>query len=107
MSAELFGQINLFSLVRSKERHIEEIGRDEAKPFIESIHYSRIYPNNIVKAYGLFEDSELIGVCTYGIPASPSLCIGIAGRENKDKVLELNRLAIKPNYGGGTGRVTL
>ena len=33
---------------------------------------------------------------TYGIPASPPLTIGIAGRENKDKVLELNRLAIKP-----------
>ena len=37
---------------------------------------------------------------TYGIPASPSLCRGIAGDENKDRVYELNRLAIMPGYNG-------
>lgn len=41
-----------------------------------------------------------MGVVTYGIPASPPLCKGIAGEQNKDHVLELNRLAIKPGYNG-------
>ena len=42
----------------------------------------------------------LVGCCTYGIPASPSLCVGLAGKENRDKVLELNRLAIDPKMNG-------
>ena len=42
----------------------------------------------------------MVGCCTYGIPASPSLCVGLAGKENRDKVLELNRLAIDPKMNG-------
>ena len=41
-----------------------------------------------------------MGVVSYGIPASPSLCIGLAGVENRDRVLELNRLAIRPDKNG-------
>lgn len=41
-----------------------------------------------------------IGCVTYGVPASYYLCIGIAGKENKDDVLELNRLVILPEYNG-------
>jgi len=36
----------------------------------------------------------LKGVVSYGVPASPSLCKGLAGYENRNRVLELNRLAI-------------
>lgn len=43
---------------------------------------------------------KLIGVVTYGVPASNSLCSGIAGKKNKDDVLELNRLVILPGYNG-------
>ena len=43
---------------------------------------------------------ELVGIVTYGIPASHSLCIGLAGEENSDNVLELNRLVILPEYNG-------
>ena len=42
----------------------------------------------------------MIGVVTYGQPASPSLCVGVAGVENKHNVLELNRLVVKPEYSG-------
>ena len=45
-------------------------------------------------------DGELIGVVTYGVPASNNLCIGIAGKQNQFNVLELNRLVIKPGYNG-------
>ena len=44
--------------------------------------------------YGVFEDGIMKGVCTYGIPASPSLTRGICGDEYKDIVLELNRLVV-------------
>jgi len=44
--------------------------------------------------FGLFKGYRLIGVCTFGQPPSPSLCKGLAGVENKHRVLELNRLWI-------------
>ena len=45
----------------------------------------------------MFKNKELRGIISYGSPASPSLCIGIAGEENKDLVIELNRLVLKHN----------
>ena len=68
--------------------------------FVERIHYSRKLPSNVVYSFGLYEGGQLVGVCTFGIPASPSLCIGLAGAENRDRVLELNRLAIEPTMNG-------
>jgi hypothetical protein len=67
-----------------------------AYPFIFDIHYAKRKPS-ISFAYGLFDNEELIGVCTFGSPASPSLCKGIAGENNKSKVIELNRLVLKYN----------
>ena len=95
-------QKTIFDLVRDSDKEVvEPIDRCIAKPFIESIHYSRKYPSNIVYAFGLYKGEELEGVVTYGIPASPSLCVGLAGKENRNKVLELNRLAIRPDLNGG------
>lgn len=54
----------------------------------------------ITDAFGLFLDTNMIGIVTYGIPASHSLCIGIAGDKNQSNVLELNRLVILPRYNG-------
>ena len=45
----------------------------------------------------MFKDKELRGIISYGSPASPYLCVGIAGEENKDLVIELNRLVLKHN----------
>ena len=42
----------------------------------------------------------LVGCVTFGQPASPFLCKGIAGEENRKRVLELNRLALLPEYNG-------
>lgn len=64
--------------------------------FILNIHYAKRKPS-ISYAYGLYKDNELIGVCTFGSPASPSLCKGIAGEKNRSKVIELNRLVLKNN----------
>lgn len=78
---------------------VKRITYDDTKPFIMGIHYARRMPC-IQFAYGLFDDDKLIGVVTYGQPASPSLCRGLAGEENKKYVLELNRLVILPEYNG-------
>lgn len=75
---------------------IRRIDYKEAIPFILNIHYAKRVPS-ITFAYGLFKNKELTGIISYGTPASPSLCIGIAGKENKNLVLELNRLVLKKN----------
>mgnify|MGYP007122060137 CR=1 FL=1 len=60
------------------EYHIRQIDYSDTKPFLLNVHYARRMPT-ICYAFGLFKGMQLIGVCTYGIPASPSLCIGIGG----------------------------
>lgn len=95
-------QISMMDVLRNdNERAVIEIDRSMAKGFVESIHYSRKLPGNVVHSFGLFRGGVLIGVCTYGIPASPPLCKGLAGEKNRDHVLELNRLAILPEWNGG------
>ena len=59
--------------------------------FILTKHYSQRLPS-ISYAFGLYENDELVGVCTIGKPASHSLCVGICGKEYASKVYELNRL---------------
>jgi hypothetical protein len=45
--------------------------------------------------FGLFDEMlNLVGVAIYGIPASPSLCRGLAGEDEAESVLELTRLWI-------------
>jgi hypothetical protein len=65
----------------------------EVEPWLLEKHYAKRMPS-ISYAFGLYEKNELIGICTYGMPASPFLCIGVCGPENKSLVLELNRLCI-------------
>ena len=78
---------------------VKRITYNDTKPFILGIHYARRMPC-VQYAFGAFLGGELIGVVTYGQPASPWLCVGVAGVENKHNVLELNRLVIKPEYSG-------
>ncbi len=75
---------------------VRRITYDDTKPFILDIHYAHRMPS-ITYAYGLFEDSELIGVVSYGSPPSRTLCTGLAGEHNRPLVLELNRLVLKDN----------
>ena len=66
---------------------------DTTHTWLLNKHYAKRIPS-IVYAYGVFVDHVMQGVITYGIPASPSLTVGICGEEHKDKVVELNRLSI-------------
>ncbi len=64
--------------------------------WILKIHYAGRMPS-ISYAFGLFKDGVVVGVVTYGKPASPFLCMGVCGEELKDLVYELNRLVLKHN----------
>ena len=75
---------------------VKKINYNDTKPFILNIHYAKRMPS-ISYAYGLFLNNDLVGIVSYGSPASPSLCKGIAGLENKSFVIELNRLVLKYN----------
>jgi hypothetical protein len=68
----------------------------ESHPWLLKKHYAKRIPQ-IMHAFGLYEDGQLVGVVTYGIPASPALCMGICGKEYSDKVLELNRVCLLDN----------
>jgi hypothetical protein len=68
----------------------------ETYDWLLNMHYAKRIPQ-IMKAFGLYDGNKLIGVITYGIPASPSLCMGICGKDYSDKVLELNRLCLLNN----------
>jgi hypothetical protein len=72
------------------------IKNEESYPWLLEKHYAKRIPQ-IMFAFGLYEEDRLMGVVTYGIPASPSLCMGICGKEYSDKVLELNRVCLQNN----------
>lgn len=72
------------------------ISRSDCEPYIIGIHYAHRWPS-ITYRYGLFNNNELIGVCTFGTPASATLKRGVAGDEYKGDVIELNRLCLKYN----------
>jgi len=69
----------------------KEINYKEAVNFLLPLHYSGRKPS-ITYSFGYFENDELKAVCTFGKPASNSLCIGVCGIEYSSKVFELNRL---------------
>ena len=76
---------------------IIEIAYDEAVAFLLPRHYSGRKPV-VSKAFGLIEDGVLQAVITYGKPASPSVCVGICGKEYSGNVYELNRMCRSDEY---------
>jgi hypothetical protein len=68
------------------------IKNEETHDWLLRVHYAKRIPS-ISYAFGLFNERELVGIVTYGTPPSPSLCEGVAGKNNVNIVLELNRLA--------------
>jgi hypothetical protein len=71
--------------------NVARIPAKEAEPFLMQRHYAkRLCP--ISHAFGAYREGELVGVVTYGTPASSPLRIGLCGEEWASRVLELNRL---------------
>ena len=73
--------------------YFKPISYEQTKPFILNKHYAHRMPS-ISFSFGLYYENVLHGVLTFGTPASPSLCKGIAGENFKSSVIELNRLYI-------------
>lgn len=72
---------------------MRKIEYKEAIDFLLPRHYSGRKPV-ISYAFGYYEEGVLKAVCTFGKPASNSLCEGVCGVKYKDKVFELNRLCV-------------
>lgn len=70
---------------------MKQISALEAWEFLKPKHYAGRKPQ-ITVAFGWFIDDKCVAVCTFGKPASPSLCKGILGDEYSENVYELNRL---------------
>ena len=70
---------------------IQRIDYRTAVDFLLPRHYSGRTPV-ISHAFGWYMDDELKAVCTFGKPASASLCRGICGEEYSSRVYELNRV---------------
>jgi len=71
---------------------VQSIEYYECKEWLLYKHYAKRIPN-IMYCFGLFNENKiLVGVCTFGKPASQYLCNGICGLENSKYVIELNRL---------------
>ncbi|WP_396190202.1 hypothetical protein [Flavobacterium sp.] len=73
-----------------------KIKSEECEPWLLEKHYARRFPP-ISYAFGLYDENELKGVVTFGMPASNSLCEGVCGVENKHLIIELNRLCLQDN----------
>lgn len=92
-------QLNLFDFNRPSMPVFDKsrcearlINYETAARMVETYHYAHRVPS-IVVAVGIFVDEVLAGVCTYGIPPNNHLCEAW-GEQNKNKVIELNRLFI-------------
>lgn len=79
--------------MKLKELTIRAIEYEDTKKWILEKHYAQRMPS-ISYAYGIFYNHNLLGVCTIGKPASPSLCAGVCGEKFKDRVYELNRFVL-------------
>lgn len=75
---------------------VRPVTRMDCQPFVIGIHYARRWPS-MTYAFGLFDGDELVGVVTYGTPMSSTLKTGLAGEENAEHVIELNRLVLRHN----------
>ncbi len=72
---------------------MKQIEYKEAINFLLPKHYSGRKPS-ISYAFGYYEGGILKAVCTFGKPASNSLCIGVCGKKYSPNVYELNRLCV-------------
>ena len=69
---------------------VESINKDQTHEWLLYKHYAKRLPS-ISYSFGLFKEDVLVGVCTYGIPASDQL-LRCCGDEYRKIAFELNRL---------------
>ena len=75
-----------------KDKYIvQSIKTSETREWLLYKHYLKRIPP-VSYSFGLYNNNNLVGVCTFGVPASASLCMGVCGEQYKNIVFELNRL---------------
>jgi hypothetical protein len=72
------------------EYTVESIKREQTKEWLIYKHYAGRMPS-INYSFGLYHLSELVGVCTYGLPASENALL-LCGEKYRQNAIELNRL---------------
>lgn len=72
---------------------VQSIKSQETYDWFLHKHYAKRIPS-ISYAFGLYKNNILEGVCTFGMPPSPSVPIGVCGESYKELVFELNRLCV-------------
>ena len=75
----------------TSEFEIRKPCKQDLEDFILKKHYAQRMPS-ISYSFGLYYNNPCLGVCTFGKPASNSLCKGVCGEEYSKSVFELNRL---------------
>lgn len=92
----LTSNFNVTKIMQEGQRNryfVDQIDRKDALEKLEN-HYLNRKPQ-ISYAFGLFDrdrNNRLVSVITYGSPASPTLCKGLCGEEERLNVIEINRL---------------
>jgi len=66
---------------------------EETYDWLLNKHYAHRIPS-ISWAFGLYKGDSLLGIITYGTPASSPLLKGVCGAKYQNIVIELNRLCI-------------
>lgn len=84
------------AIAQKDDLKIVEVKSHEVKHLITEKHYAKRMPS-VSYAFALVQDGRIVGALTVGKPASPPLCVGIAGPEWSPQIYELNRLIITEN----------
>ena len=72
---------------------MQRIASEQCKPWLLGRHYARRMCS-ISYGFGLYNDVQLVGVCTFGCPPQPPVRASICGPEYAEDVYELNRLCV-------------
>jgi len=82
---------------------LRRIEHSEAKPFLAAYHYLGAKGFRCKHIYGLFDESNLVGVCVFHGLSAPETVVSAFGlcREDQNGFFELGRLAMHPSLNGG------
>jgi len=80
-------------MIKELKLSVKPIPNKETYFLILNFHYAKRIPC-IQYAFGLYQDTSLIGCVTYGQPASPYIKVSLFGANSSYEILELNRLVI-------------
>jgi len=75
---------------------VTQIPPEQARPWFIHKHYAKRCPC-IEYAFGLYQENELLGVVSYGSPATPAIVQHLLKGKHEFKIIELNRLVINEN----------